>query len=376
LICNIESPTFQDRVVHHALMAVAGPILERGALEHSYACRRGRGQHAAVQQARSWVRRTDWYGKMDVQRFYDSIDQQRLRDQLRRRFRESALLRLFDELIGSFEHQPGRGLPIGALTSQYLGNFYLDHFDHALKATGHAHRYLRYMDDSLVFGSREQLEDVRTTAHAVLGELGLTLKHGGEWNRAERGIPFLGFVLYPDRLRVNRQGRRRYRRKLRALRCGLEHARLSDHQAQERLGALVAHVATADDRAWRSMVHSFYDFDAVHAVPKGDTPEPRARDARRCLEQQPRQLPLGLSQQEFPWQQEPQPGLPRGLVPRHDDGRRKAPSTDGACSCSGRLQATDEASRKPPPGPDILAEHGSKNGSGGAALDQTGPEDA
>ena len=371
----IHAPSFQDRVVHHAIMAVTGPVLERGALVHSYACRRGRGQHAALQQARSWLRRTDWYGKMDVRRFYDSIHHDTLRALLLRRFRECHLLSLFDALLDSYQTAPGRGLPIGALTSQYLGNFYLDRFDHQLKAKAICPRYLRYMDDALVLGSRAQIDRVREVASPALAELGLALKNGGEWNRAERGIPFLGFVLYPDRIRVNFQGRRRFRRKLRGLKRAWSDERLDDIQLQARATSLVAHVRRGDDLAWRQTVLDLHDFGAETGAPERDTPQRPARDPRRLLEQPSQELPLGLSQQEPPWQQEPQPGIPRGLVPRHEDGGRKAPSTDGACSCSIDENPMDKPPRKPPPGPDIQSTNGPKNGSGGAALDRRMPDD-
>ena len=313
---------------------------------------------------------------MDVRRFYDNIDHQRLRVLLARRFRERRLLALLDALLDSYEDTPGKGLPIGALTSQYFGNFYLDRFDHALKACGNCTRYLRYMDDALVLGRRDQIDQARRLASTALADLGLELKNGGEWNRARRGIPFLGFVVYPDRLRVNRQGRRRFRRKLSGLERAWSRGELSEQVVQARSASLCAHVRLGDDIAWRNAVLKIHDFGAAAAAPKRDTPERRAGDPRRRVEQPPRQLSLGLSQQEPPRQREPQPGLSRGLVPRHEDGRRKAPSTDGACSCSVDRLAADETPRKPPPGPDIQAEHGPKNGPGGAALDGKGPADA
>src|SRR5262249_50812462 len=149
----------------------------------------------------------------------------------------------------------GRGLPIGALTSQYLGNFYLDVLDQGLKRTGLAGRYLRYMDDALVFGTRDELDAVRAHTVRLLDEqLGLELKHGGEWNRVEQGVPFLGFVLYPGRTRVGRGGRQRFRKKLRGLARQVSAGAVGDAEAQSRSTALVAHVSQADDLAWRRSV--------------------------------------------------------------------------------------------------------------------------
>jgi RNA-directed DNA polymerase len=291
---TIHAPAFRDRVAHHAIIRVTGPVLESGALVHSYACRRGKGQHAALTQARNWTRRSDWYGKMDVQKFYDNIDHSILKQLLAKRFRERRLLRLFDRLLESYETSPGKGLPIGALTSQYFGNFYLDQFDRQLKATGLARRYLRYMDDVVVWGDPQSLSVIRSTANDVLGKLGLRLKDGGQWNRCERGIPFLGFVVYPDRIRLGRMGRQRLRKKFHKLESSWEKQQISEAELQARATSLFAHAAFADDLAWRQTVVSFSRCESS----TGETPEPRSRDPRRVLEQLGQELPVGVSQQE------------------------------------------------------------------------------
>jgi retron-type reverse transcriptase len=248
---QIRAPSFRDRVIHHALIGVVGPVLERGAIHHSYACRLGRGQHAALRQARRWTRRGDWYGKIDVRKYYDSVDHEILRGKLSRRFRECRLLRLFDRLLASWTVTANKGLPIGALTSQYLANFYLDEFDVRMKASGLCHRYLRYMDDIVVWQDEPLLSDVRAYATGVLGDLRLEMKHGGEWNRALRGIPFLGFVIYPDRIRLGRMARRRLGRKYASARRDFQDGGLTESQFQETCTALFAHAEFGDDLAWR-----------------------------------------------------------------------------------------------------------------------------
>jgi hypothetical protein len=287
---QIHAPPFRDRVVHHALVAVAGTVFERGAIPQSHACRIGHGQHAAMAAARGWIRPGDWFLKADIAKYYDSVDHTRLRQLLARRFRERRLLTIFDRLLDSHEAAPGRGLPIGALTSQYLGNFYLDPFDHWVKQTRRMPRYLRYMDDFLCFGAADELRGLRDDAAAVLEGLGLQIKQGGVLNRCEVGVPWLGFVLYPDRLRLNRLGRRRLRRRLKDLERGWERGTVDDGALQARSEALFAHARTGDDLAWRRMVSRFSRF--------GETQGPQPRDPRRHVEQLREELPLGVSQQE------------------------------------------------------------------------------
>lgn len=251
---TIRAPTFRDRVVHHAMINVVGPVLERSAIEQSYACRRGKGQHAALHQARQWTRRGQWYGKLDFRKYYDSVNHDLLRLRLRRRFAERQLLELFDLLLNSWCSQPGAGLPIGALTSQYLGNFFLDAFDARMKSSGICRRYVRYMDDIVIWNSKCELPAIRELSQAAAADLRLEIKHAGEWNSCEFGVPFLGFIVYPGRLRLGRQARRRFRRKLRTVRREFAAGRLNELQYQARLTSLFAHGRIADDANWRRSV--------------------------------------------------------------------------------------------------------------------------
>jgi len=286
----IHAPPFRDRVVHHAIVNAAGPVFERGAVAHSYACRTGRGQHAALSRVRQWARQGDWFLKVDVRKFYDSVDHAILRTMLARRFRDRRLLGLFDRLIDSYALAPGKGLPIGALTSQYLGNFYLDPVDHWVNQTCGLSRYLRYMDDLLALGSPEALDNLRRRLKAVLEGLGLEPKGAGVLNRCELGVPYLGFVVYPDRVRLNRQGRRRLRRRLQVIERAFLRGRAGELDLQSRADALFAHARFGDDVAWRREVARFTRIGEAH--------EPEPRPARRVVEQRRQELPVGLSQQE------------------------------------------------------------------------------
>ena len=177
----------------------------------------------------------------------------------------------------------GRGLPIGALTSQYLGNFYLDSFDHRVNQKGGVHRYLRYMDDLLFFGPAPALRELRRAAAARLAGLGLRIKDAGVLNAAEWGArsrvgdlsrpapaePGGPPPIAPPSPRVG--GRR-------------------TAELQARGTALFAHARFGDDVAGRRMAAGFSHF--------GETLEPTPRAAGRLLEQFRQELPLHDPQQE------------------------------------------------------------------------------
>ncbi|MCB1227625.1 MAG: group II intron reverse transcriptase domain-containing protein [Verrucomicrobiales bacterium] len=358
----IHAPAFRDRVMHHALMEVTGPVLERGALAHSYACRAGFGQHAALSQARQWLRRGDWFLKLDVAKFYDSLPHETVRRLLARRFRERRLLALFDRLLDSYHHTPGRGLPIGALTSQYLGNFVLDTVDRWVKQSCRLTRYLRYMDDMLFISDRAHLNRVRAEMPGVLSELGLRLKGDGVLNRAECGAPFLGLVLYPDRVRLHRQARRRLRRKWKAVEKAAVCGRLTEGELQARTEALFAHARFADDAAWRRTVCGFSRIGEALELGVESFP------ARRLLEQHGQELPLRHPQQEQGGPSQQEQRLPPLLAPRHGD--TEMPPDDAPSRAAD--PSADETTRKTPPQAEIHP-GGTEKACGGAATGEGEP---
>jgi len=115
----ISAAPFRDRVVHHAMCAVMEPAFERHAIAHSFACRPGRGTSAALAAARRFARSTRWFLKMDVKKFFETLDHEILKGMLRRLFKDRRLLEIADRFIdaGAPECPPGRGLPIGNLTT-------------------------------------------------------------------------------------------------------------------------------------------------------------------------------------------------------------------------------------------------------------------
>jgi hypothetical protein len=211
LICAAK---FGERVLHHALMNVCGPLFERFQIYDSYATRPGKGQFAALERVRGWVKEGAWFCKLDARKFFDSISHDVLYRLLCGKFKDWRLLGIFRRIIDSYGASPGRGVPIGNLTSQYFANFYLAYADHFIKETLRVKMYVRYMDDMLMLhSSKESLinlsGDVRRYCE---NELRLELKPAC-LNGAEAGIPFLGFVVFPRLVRLNKNSKKRFLRK-------------------------------------------------------------------------------------------------------------------------------------------------------------------
>lgn len=208
----IHAACFEDRVLHHAMMNLAGPVLDRALTATTFACRTGMGHHAAVQAAQRHLRRFPWYVKIDIQHYFDSIDHAILHRLLQRRFKGEGFLALLHRIIDCYHIALGKGLPIGALTSQHFANFYLDGLDRYILERLPCRAQVRYMDDIVWWcdsrdTARETLEQVCDyAAHERL----LTVKSTTQINRSVHGLSFCGYRILPGLLKLSRRRQRRY----------------------------------------------------------------------------------------------------------------------------------------------------------------------
>lgn len=319
---TICAASFRERVLHHALMNVCEPVLERAAIFDSYACRKGRGQQVAVRRAMGYARQNGWFLKMDIRKYFDSIDQDVLRGLLARKFKDAGVLEVFDRILATYQTAPGRGLPIGNLTSQHFANYYLAPLDRFLKEGLQCRSYVRYMDDFVVWGEtaaelREvwrQVEDFLTT------ELKLELKSNVMLNRTERGMDFLGYRIFPRDLRLARRSKRRFASKFRGYEREHREGVWSELELQQRMTALIAFTLPCRSRGFRRNVIERFGAEANGLQP---------RAARRQLEQQRQQRALCQPQQQQSGQRQQQqrfPGCPAPSSTRWPECRLADPA--------------------------------------------------
>ena len=157
-------PYYPDRIVQWAIIQVIEPYLLKYFTLDTYSAIPGRGIHYGVKKIKKQMRyhKDDcrYCLKLDVRKFYPSIDRDVLKQQYRRMFKDPELLWLIDEIIDS-PPEDTTGVPIGNYLSQYSGNLYLATFDHWIKEVKRVKFYHRYMDDIVVFGrSKEELRSL------------------------------------------------------------------------------------------------------------------------------------------------------------------------------------------------------------------------
>jgi len=273
----ISAAPYADRVVHHAVMNVVGPVLERSFIHDSYANRMGKGTHRALLRCSRFCRNARFVLKCDIADYFASVDHGIMMAILERRIADADALRLVEAIVRSGASKAGdwpagpassawtaklapltplamlttgvaesnagpaslatgggmefrrppelprrpsqaaRGLPVGNLTSQCLANAYLDGFDHFVKEDLRVRRYLRYVDDFAVFGDDPaRLEGVREGMAGYLRDR-LNLRLHPRKTRifpVAEGVDFLGFRVFPGHRLLRKTAGYHYQRML------------------------------------------------------------------------------------------------------------------------------------------------------------------
>ena len=254
---KICAAAFQERVLHHAIMNVCKERFERHLIFDTYATREGKGVYAAIDRARGAMRRFGYVAKLDVRKYFDSINHEILKSKLQRIFKDAKLLRLLNSIIDSYQTSPNTGIPIGNLTSQYFANFYLSDFDHYVKEVLRVPCYVRYMDDMLLFAdSLTELKSAVGRVKEYLRELlALDLKPA-QIVSVSRGISFLGYTIYPYQLLLNRRSKVRFVKKMRAYHMLFEKGVWNEEMYRQHLQPLLAFVEKAQTVKLRQKLYS------------------------------------------------------------------------------------------------------------------------
>jgi hypothetical protein len=217
---TITAVPFRDQVVHHALIAALEPVFERRMIADSFACRRGKGTHAALRRARQFVRCHRYFLKLDVKSFFDSVRHDVAVETIARCMKDRRVVDLCRTILRGAPEEPdtGVGLSIGALTSQWFANLLLDRLDHFAKERLRVPGYVRYMDVFVLFDDdRDRLHAQHDEVRRFLAEhLCMRLKDKATiLAPVSEGLPFLGWLVFRGTTRLRPENKRRYAWRLR-----------------------------------------------------------------------------------------------------------------------------------------------------------------
>lgn len=249
IIC---AASFPERVLHHAIMNICDPVFEKHLIYDIYATRKNKGTYAALDRAKVFVKKYKYYVKLDVRKYFDNIDHHILQMQLKRLFKDKRLLLLFSDIIGSYSVTENKGVPIGNLTSQYFANHYLSAADHFAKETLNIKAYIRYMDDVIFFGnSKEEIKmKYKEFLKNLRNNLGLSLKPL-ILDKTKKGVPFLGYKVFPYFVRLNQRSKKRFNLKYKAYTKNLDKGKWTEYEYRQHMLPLLAYTEYADTLGFR-----------------------------------------------------------------------------------------------------------------------------
>lgn len=214
-------PYYPDRIVHHCIMNVLEPIWTSVLIRDTYSSIRDRGVHDGVKRIKEFLKDkagTAYCLKIDVKKFYPSIDHEILKGIIRKKIKCSDTLVLLDEIIDS-----APGVPIGNYLSQYFGNLYLAYFDHWCKEALGIRYYARYCDDIVIFGHDKTL--LHDIFYKIVEYLRYKLRLEVNSNYQVfptiiRGVDFLGYRFFGEYTLVRKSIVKQFKRSVSDIKSG------------------------------------------------------------------------------------------------------------------------------------------------------------
>lgn len=197
-------PYYPDRIVHHAIMNILEPIWVRTFTHNTFSCVKGRGIEGCARYVdrifEKYKGKPMYCLKIDIKKYYPSIDHDVMKRIVRRKIKDKDLLWLLDEIIDSAE-----GLPIGNYLSQYLANLYLCYFMHRVNENLKLDA-AEYADDITFFAStKEELREAfKEIKRMVEEELNLKIKGNyqifpiaeNRYDKSGRALDYVGYKFY------------------------------------------------------------------------------------------------------------------------------------------------------------------------------------
>ena len=225
----ISVSDFRDRIVHHMLINVLQPIFEPQFVYDSYANRINKGTTAAIKRAQAFIRKTTKNNKLrlrknsssvrgyclkcDIKSYFDTIDHAILVGLIRKRVPDSRVLDLITVILKNHESKTcGQGMPLGNWTSQFFANVYLNKLDQYVKHELKAKHYIRYVDDFIIFSrDARELQQLKVVIDEFLQSKLMITLHPNKCSiiPLHRGVPFLGFRVFPYHVLVQRRNLRK-----------------------------------------------------------------------------------------------------------------------------------------------------------------------
>lgn len=212
---EILAPHFRDIIIQHAVYDTIYPIFNKSFIDTSYACRKGKGTHAASNKAFKYIQKHDsnsYTIHLDIKKYFPSINTRILLNLIKTKIKDDRLINIIKLFCGDKEI----GIPLGNLLSQLFSLIYLNPVDHYIKRELKIKNYIRYVDDMMIIGipSKKIAIDIKNKIYEFIKN-NLNLEYSKySIHKIKNGINFVGYRTWKTHRLIRKYSLKKFKKSL------------------------------------------------------------------------------------------------------------------------------------------------------------------
>lgn len=254
----IDAPKQVDKIVHLAADRILKAVYQPAFIYDSYACLDNKGTHKAVDRVSQFMRKSHWEYredayiiKLDVSKFFYSIDRDILKQLLRKKIKCKRTLWLLDTIVDSANEIDLLGLPLGNTTSQILANVYMNELDQYCKRVLQIKYYVRYADDVIAIVKNKEQAIINLEHMEAFLQNELHLVANPKKTRIfplEQGVNAYGYKIYKTHRLLRNESKKKIKRKSKKMRRLLKDGKMKPIKAEQILNSWLGHARFGSSR--------------------------------------------------------------------------------------------------------------------------------
>ncbi len=247
----VHAPEYRDKIVQLAIINIIKEIYYPVFIHDSYSCIDKKGTHACAMRIHHFIKKAKWeYGddafiiKIDIRKFFYSIDREILKRIVRKKIKCPDTLELIFKIIDSANQLSELGLPLGNPFSQIGSNIYMNEVDQFAKRVLGLKYYVRYADDIIiVVEDKEMANDVLCVLREFIS-VNLNLATNDKKTKIfpiNQGVNAIGYKIYATHMLLRDMSKKKIKRKVKAMRHLLLEGRMTIETAEQMLNSWKGH---------------------------------------------------------------------------------------------------------------------------------------
>ena len=266
----IHAPRYKDKVVQIAINNILKEVYNPCFIYDSYACIDNKGTHKCVERISHFIRKAKWhYGedayiiKIDIKKFFYTIDRSILKEILSKKIKCKKTLRLVYGIIDSANSISTLGLPLGNTLSQICANVYMNELDQYAKRKLSLKYYVRFADD--IFVITQNKEESQRTLSLLAGFLNNKLHLQTNENKTKifpirQGVNSIGFKIHATHRLLRNDSKKRVKRKLRKMKGLFFSGKMKTEKAEQMLNSWLGHANNGCNYNFTNKLTEKHDF--------------------------------------------------------------------------------------------------------------------